>query len=812
MGNEITFLGLIKDKGYRIEIPEIQREYAQGRENSQVKDIRKSFVERLVGCITDSNKPLFLDYVYGRVEGDILIPFDGQQRLTTLFLFHLYIYKLFEMDANVLKNFSYKTRQSSKEFCIKIVEENIIPTSDDNDDKGISEYIKDQYWFYDEWKCDPTIKGMLVVLDEIQKQLKGRVEEIKLLVEGKNRQIEELFENITFRFLDLGNNKLPDETYIKMNARGKSLTAFENFKASLEEFLKGFEGKEKNEENKKLLKQLRGEYDVTKKIYIGGIDGAWLDFFYDRSNDKDLNKRKQSFGSLFLSTINRYLICRWKLYCRDCRDGTKESKTNGTGAEHNVFEDVETKFVYPDDDDYISWDAYAAILGGEGKSDAEMIYKTLKPLFNFFDVLSSQKDQENQSDGYQNYEIICKACQASWNEPWNPLFPRNTHVNNDNTETYKSYVLYYALVRFFSEDDFKKSGWVEKLKMWMRVVWNYAENVICGDVDTFISMLYVVDSLSVFSNDILNGLANHSLETKLGKNFVGAKQIDEERVKADKILSDVGWYGYIIQAEKFKLLKGRIWVLFANREDTTIDSFRKRLGLLREICSSGDDWNFIKVILSYKDTDCYGKLNLRTDNWKRLLTVDFSDIFNRIESNEKKISHFLWINDLCQTDLLNNSRDKIVKKLGDSVVLWGTSGCRAASFGNEVHGNVVIGDKRNSLLHDLAENGENGGKIKVINKKVDDSDFYIGININFEYEGCRFQWYRRDKNNLSEYDIYLMNNEWDYARRKTIIQPRKTDHDEFFCGNVKDDMFEDHKLFFSLLLGLKKEYEDDGML
>ena len=51
---------------------------------------------------------------------------------------------------------------------------------------------------------------------------------------------------ITFHFVDMGEHKMSDETYVKMNARGKTLTPFENFKASLEQYLE-----EKSKKGKK---------------------------------------------------------------------------------------------------------------------------------------------------------------------------------------------------------------------------------------------------------------------------------------------------------------------------------------------------------------------------------------------------------------------------------------------------------------------------------------------------------------------------------------------------------------------------------
>src|SRR5688572_8742108 len=74
-----------------IEIPIIQRDYAQGRQSKDVERIRKQFLESLHRAITSQTSPLKLDFIYGNVLSGKLIPLDGQQRLTTLFLLHWYI-------------------------------------------------------------------------------------------------------------------------------------------------------------------------------------------------------------------------------------------------------------------------------------------------------------------------------------------------------------------------------------------------------------------------------------------------------------------------------------------------------------------------------------------------------------------------------------------------------------------------------------------------------------------------------------------------------------------------------------------------
>lgn len=86
-GNErITFWELLDEK--KIEIPVIQRDYAQGRDKDNVNDIRKNFLNSIKDALKNE-EPLDLNFVYGSTKGNTFIPIDGQQRLTTLYLIHL---------------------------------------------------------------------------------------------------------------------------------------------------------------------------------------------------------------------------------------------------------------------------------------------------------------------------------------------------------------------------------------------------------------------------------------------------------------------------------------------------------------------------------------------------------------------------------------------------------------------------------------------------------------------------------------------------------------------------------------------------
>src|SRR5437899_2960282 len=109
----------------RIEVPHFQRDYAQGRENDAVRQIRTDFLDVLHTAIGgDDPAEVGLDFVYGGVDEGTLRPLDGQQRLTTLFLLHWYIASRCGhlADDHGWKRFSYATRQSARMFCERLVE------------------------------------------------------------------------------------------------------------------------------------------------------------------------------------------------------------------------------------------------------------------------------------------------------------------------------------------------------------------------------------------------------------------------------------------------------------------------------------------------------------------------------------------------------------------------------------------------------------------------------------------------------------------------------------------------------------------
>jgi hypothetical protein len=248
-----------------IEIPIIQRDFAQGRQNIEVKRIRRSFLDVLKQALTGEEE-ISLDFVYGDTKDGCFIPLDGQQRLTSLYLLHWYLAvrcRVPDGERDFIRRFTYHTRFSSRDFCAKIA--TIHPVLNDC---RISEWLQDQHWFAGSWRKDPTIQSMLVVLDDIQALFADVGDDACQF--AWTRLTSEDNPCITFELLSLKEMGLTDELYIKMNSRGKPLTEFEHFKAQFEQLLKEFE-----EASPATSKQTGRYAEFTRKI-----DQEWADLIW----------------------------------------------------------------------------------------------------------------------------------------------------------------------------------------------------------------------------------------------------------------------------------------------------------------------------------------------------------------------------------------------------------------------------------------------------------------------------------------------------------------------------------------------------
>lgn len=196
-------------------------------------------------------------YEESGTDRNAFVPVDGQQRLTTLWLFHwLLAIKAGRGEelAEKLEKFTYATRPSSKTFMRKLCKEGLeIPP--EKIGQGLKAHIEDLAWFEDEWKLDKSIDGFLVMLEAIATH--PAVQD-----SSPNELLDRLLEDrlIIFYFLELKSFELGEEIYTRMNARGKMLTDFETFKSRLYKFTREHE---------------------KHGILADRIEGAWVEHLWD---------------------------------------------------------------------------------------------------------------------------------------------------------------------------------------------------------------------------------------------------------------------------------------------------------------------------------------------------------------------------------------------------------------------------------------------------------------------------------------------------------------------------------------------------
>ena len=246
-----------------IQVPVIQRDYVQGRAlTGKEKEKRDDFVKKLMDALLPDGMSCHLDFVYGGREsfgsGGAMpkdapfLPLDGQQRLTTLFLLHWTLLQknapaagegngqeeeTFRERMEALAKFTYKTRISSGRFCRKLTELQA------ELDRPLMAQIEEKYWYDSDMQSDPTVKAMMEMLALMEDMLESEPYRPQ-----KAAMLANLYDAskrcITFDVLDMDQYNLTDGLYVKMNARGKELTPFENWKASFTDLMERNDRKE----------------------------------------------------------------------------------------------------------------------------------------------------------------------------------------------------------------------------------------------------------------------------------------------------------------------------------------------------------------------------------------------------------------------------------------------------------------------------------------------------------------------------------------------------------------------------------------
>lgn len=557
MSETITFWQLIE--GNKIEVPVIQRDYAQGREEDKVNAIRKDFVKDLISSLEEADKSLHLGFVYGKIDGkdkfaerernkraienilnavegyaqqldmriqtDInslsdenndsvnlptFIPLDGQQRLTTLYLLHWYLV-VFSEEKNkgalqILDHFTYKTRKSSLEFCDAICQlENI---QDLRDTQGkLSEAIQNNKWFRKAWLKDSTVKGMLVMLDAIHSEL--------LEIENKNHLLQQLIDKeaavITFDFLDLNELNQTDELYVKMNARGKQLTEFEHFKAWLQNYVSAQKVEPTDQTGEKvLLKDLIQEKDWKRKL-----DRAWLDMFWSNKEEGVYLVDNVIYNAFKQITLFDYIA-------------TSEKNEGSLAFSRTVRDNTFIPFAEYEENNFFN-------------------QSTLNFLFNTLNALSDKAEIEKYNSWLE--EITGESFFGKKLDISTFLLKNNKNPDRDES------VFYYSFLLFLTSDADKNSEC--QFKNWMRFTRNIIFNTYIQNPENFYD---AINAIYDYRTEIDRIQPYLNLVEK-PRSFFG-DALKKEQLKAKLIFKNGEWEEPIVQCENHIYFKGDIGFIF----------------------------------------------------------------------------------------------------------------------------------------------------------------------------------------------------------------------------------------------------------
>lgn len=638
----------------RIEIPIIQRDYAQGRKERNIRIKRELFLDEIFSVICDSEEnDLKLYYIYGKIDGTTFIPIDGQQRLTTLYLLAYYL----SSRENCFKNFlnlpelTYRTRFSAKNFTAEL-RRNPLDYTNGSAQKP-SEKIKQSGWFFSEYESDPTVIAILTMLDSIHNKYEAIKESKKSCLLGC------LFGNlkrIKFEVFSLDGKISTDDLYIKMNARGRALSNFDNFNSMIDEI----ESSKENTKGEKFS-------DKSKEW-----ENTFFEF-YDETNDKS---GSDNIGSRVLSELIRIILTTEYIKVFLPNNKENEDKEDDKAKKEILrsllnADNAKNKYDEIPPSEYRKWLSLDKNLG-----IIDYLKKSL-------DVLSENKEKFLKEE-----------------------FPDFGKLKNSE---YKQKIILFAKIAFkvkLKENNIDKED--RLFEDWLRVISNLIENTAVDNPDSFKKFIVSTDKL-------LSKLNNHNLDIleclcaiydrgEDLKDLDGFNecQLKEEIVKAKLISSSDEWKGTIVDVEKQEYFDSKIAFILelsgiindnfkiinvSNFEE--FKSFAKLVEALFKIIYSdkekaGQEKEFLwqRYLLSCKIPYPYGKgynTNLLLPkkykgyySWKRFF--DFSryqtnvelkeivkQVYNRIIGLREKFCE----EKIVLTDLANFLRSEIDKNLKD---------------------------------------------------------------------------------------------------------------------------------------------------
>lgn len=534
----------------KIEIPMIQRDYAQGRTKPGRGDARvlndtgSRFVRSIFNTLTDdSRQEMELEFIYGSIEARsqqgrrmpeyVFIPLDGQQRLTTLFLLYWYL-GMRELDAEqrrehlaLLSKFTYLTRLSSRLFCQSICD--IKKMSSITFDESPVEVLTDCPWYYKEYRKDPTVSAMLSMLDHIH----------KLYAECREEGVELLskMEKLKFYIFPLNKYRLTEDLYIKMNARGKQLSSYENFKADLINWMK-------TNDDVRFRESVvyRGRTMSYYMAFAQKLDNEWTDIFWQcvpKAQPNEVGRDlAREVDDMFMTFFHRLFYISRILWL--------QANDQAVASDEVVkYFDRDESAIRYNNNDFES--VYRVCLS----------YETVRSMENFLDRIP------------RGLTVVNEEFTPVWESA---VSGRHIFINTERL-SFAPRLVFQAVFDYFSTSDTFDE---DMLRDWMRVVWKFAVDPVISNFRYYVESVRIIDTiLTKGMGNMLSWLKDNECETGNVAHF--GVQYAEECVKAQLIAKDEAWREALADGESHPLLKGRISCLLPEGVDTNIEVYNRYL-------------------------------------------------------------------------------------------------------------------------------------------------------------------------------------------------------------------------------------------
>ena len=732
---------------YKIQVPYYQRDYAQGRiDNGRIDNIRKVFVEEMYGAIMGfNNKECHLGLVFGSYDKNekIFIAVDGQQRLTTVFLLHWYVAwrenKLNDYKEKLL-NFSWDTRSYSSQFVELLFK---IRPSD-----NVIDSIKTNSNYFSVWENDPTVKGMLTMLEEIEKQYPNDI----LLC-------SQLFSNdckIKYDILKLEKDS-DGKTYLKMNSRGRSLTTFELFKSKL--------------------------LDKYKPNFGHKFDNEWLSFMIKISATSDSQFSDPDIP--FMNFINEYTYTYLQLKLKSGSDIVNNYKE---------FTDAKVKGELTDVP-FISFDKYNGAFEGDC---LEYFEKSLDWICQNYENIKLIDNKIRFSDSRFFIDAIIKDNNPNFTHRAKLFavfkYAELTGYDQIVTELYEKWTRVFRNLVANTDIDGSNIGGICKAinKIDNSDIYGYLSNG--GEISAF-TKDQVAEEIAK-AKQILYGTPRSDgksweeiiIEAENYAFFKGAIRFlfTQKDIGDDFEYFDTKWINAQEYFDKDGVKDGK-------------EKFKSNALLMKSLLANCDDFEHkIKNHFEFSNDYVRWRRILIADHWRRAVdTIMSKEVTTETTKDYVNNTKDVFIKNIIDDGLM----DYVCNNMSGAWIRSTYHGYHAIWISGYPASQVVL----NPILSKL----QFEGKISYRNTEGRDSTvpncrYYrcFDKNVDFKYKFndkyYYFNWWGNP--NETELDVYLTEDNWnDYKKRPNPTSDKGTDEDIYYCFRVTKDMENDTSQFMNAL-------------